>query len=62
MTIHMVIAWWEHKPGTFEPDYEKPHGVTITGDTPAECMAQYNAIRNNHDCAENTPTQILGIY
>ena len=60
--IHMVIVWWDHKPGSFEPDYDRKYTVTIVEATPADCMAQYRLIQDNHDLVKFTPTQILMIY
>lgn len=59
--IHMFIQWYERKPD-FSPDYDKEHHGNIAGKTPAECMAQLNALRRNHDVAKYTALEIAYIY
>jgi len=59
--IHMFIQWYERKPD-FSPDYDKEHHGTIAGKTPAECMAQLNALRWNHDATKYTALEIAYIY
>ena len=59
--IHMFIQWYERKPD-FSPDYDKEHHGTIKGKTPAECMDQLIALKNQNDMAKYTPMQIMYIY
>ena len=61
MAIHMHISWYERFPD-MTPNYDREHHGTIEGETPDECMRKFNAYRDRHNLAENTPMQILYIY
>ena len=61
MTINMFVTRYDRKPN-FEPDYEKEHHGTITGNSPAECMSKLNAIKESHDLAKYTRIEIVSIY
>ena len=61
MIINMFVTWYDRKPN-FDPDYEKEHHRTITGNNPAECMSKLNAIRKDHDLAKYTRIEIVSIF
>ena len=61
MKIHMTIRWYENKPD-MRPDWTKEHRLTITGDTPEECMRKHFEHSYYHDCYKYTAPEIINIF
>lgn len=58
MTLY--VTWYERKID-FAPDYDREHHGNIHGANANECMAQFRALKYNHDLAKYTIPQILNI-
>lgn len=58
MTLY--VRWYDRKED-FSPDYDHEHHGNIIGANADECMAQYWAYGENHDCVKYTPREIIGV-
>lgn len=61
MLIHMFIQWFDRNPD-MSINYSNEHHGTISGNTPAECMAQFRSLARNHDLVKFSPMTIVEIY
>lgn len=61
MIIHMFIQWFGRNPD-FSTNYNEEHHGTVTGSTPAECMAAFRRLSRVHDLSRFTQMHIVEIY
>lgn len=59
--LHLCLMWFGRNPD-YAPDYSEIHRETISGKTPAECMAKLLSMKDNHDLSKFTPIEIYFIY
>lgn len=59
--LHLFIRWYERKPD-WTPDYDKEHHGTVVGNTPDECMAKLNQLRESHDLNRYTRMEIEYVF
>ena len=56
----MFVMWFDRNED-FTPNYSASHHGTIKGNNAAEIMSQFRTLQNNHDLAQFTRLEIIGI-
>ena len=58
--MKIILEYFKKKENCY-PDYSTRHEVIVFGENAADCMKQVEEIRNHHDCAKYTPTEIIRV-